>query len=919
MAQKKLTKAPKKPTRNYMLSSSQINILNSSGVCVKYLSTLVALFCFSSAFAAPSTSSPNHYTVHLSFDSAGRSLTGELLLQFTNNSNHPIKELPLVLYPNYYAEPPADLNDVNYEWHYPDRFNPGKMTLLTAKLAETALEITPTSIPTVNMLILSEQVVPGGTITLKVNFRTLVPKKYGSFGYYNGMWTLNGGWHPFIPACNDQGEWDFNAPPPEAIFDGLINYQGHLWIQDQHFFSTKGDQASFENLHGRFLSLILSDESRRYELQAGGIRATVYLRGKQRTDREQTLMENFTRVLQQIQQLSPTLQLHFSFVESHLRTDLAMLGGSHLMLFSDRVYKVFPPLRDYHSANLFQAALMLYALEKVKTLEKSSDQDWVAELISWHYTEALLDKVLRLERDARNLTLLRFFSFLPSIDQVIYTPQFPFTSSYYNLHHAADIYRSDITRYNRQTPSGRLIMDKFADFYGKEKLASIVQAYMQPNNQQSFQQLSTPRFLKQWLQTPLKTNYSISRIRRQHHTDGVHHLIEIKRSGDSLEFPEPVKIAVKDRWGKRTEYVWNSADDHYEIDFVSPTRLAYVQIDPENRLNDTDGADNRWPEKYKFVLTAFLFDLNFSDLQSQLLIATQWRKVFPDDNRYNFGFSIDEAGYSFSIGYSRLLGRLLDDLRLTHGIGFSFAFNQLDADFLRSSSSTISISPSGQTTTLSIGYGFSDRLAYFNPKQGITVSTFSTIGLKALGGDFNFFKSGISYVGILPFDPQHLLVGQIGMGISGGIEGSAEIPAQQQFTLGGVNSLRGFPFSDARLVGRNEIEFNAEYRHSWVNDLDWNFFEIARLRKIQGVLFADAGRVTDSIADEINTGSPPTGYDLEGLVDFSEYFSDVGYGLRFYVDALGIRNTLIRFDAATPTSPNAELDPVYYMSLTQAF
>jgi outer membrane protein assembly factor BamA len=171
----------------------------------------------------------------------------------------------------------------------------------------------------------------------------------------------------------------------------------------------------------------------------------------------------------------------------------------------------------------------------------------------------------------------------------------------------------------------------------------------------------------------------------------------------------------------------------------------------------------------------------------------------------------------------------------------------------------------------------------------------------------------------LPFDPQHLLVGQIGMGISGGIEGSAEIPAQQQFTLGGVNSLRGFPFSDARLVGRNEIEFNAEYRHSWVNDLDWNFFEIARLRKIQGVLFADAGRVTDSIADEINTGSPPTGYDLEGLVDFSEYFSDVGYGLRFYVDALGIRNTLIRFDAATPTSPNAELDPVYYMSLTQAF
>jgi hypothetical protein len=85
------------------------------------------------------------------------------------------------------------------------------------------------------------------------------------------------------------------------------------------------------------------------------------------------------------------------------------------------------------------------------------------------------------------------------------------------------------------------------------------------------------------------------------------------------------------------------------------------------------------------------------------------------------------------------------------------------------------------------------------------------------------------------------------------------------------------------------------------------------------VLFVDAGVVTNSIAERLASGATSDGYDLGGLFAFNDYLSDVGFGLRLYYDAFGVRNTLLRFDAATPTTPDAEFEPFYYVSLSQAF
>lgn len=891
--------------------------------CVNKLLPLLAFAFARLTFAADTVASvpPSHYNITAGFNAEKTALIGRVRIEFTNHSKTQLTQLPLITFPNLFLTPPSNLNDVNYEWIYPQRFNPGQMTVQSGPASDGEKSTDATEVQALRRWIqLAQPLAPGAKTTLQLTFTTKIPKKYGSFGRYLDAVTLNGGWYPYLPELNQDGTWDLQAPPPAAVFDLEITYNSHLFVNRQHFYSEQPTTASLQGVRADIVSLVNVPMLRPFEIQEGGLTATVYLRGQRRAGREKALLKSLRQPLKSIAALDPSLQHHFVMVESPMRTEITVPGGDGLILFSDRTMKLFPALRDYHATNLFHAMLQSYVRLHTDRLEHGAERLWVSEAAAWLYTEKLLTEVFHGKRDARELTLLKMFSFLPSVDEVLYAPQFPFTSTYYNLNLPGDFYRSDVLKFNRRTPNGRFMLGKLMDYYSETKVSELFDAYMRPDNTATFVTLAqrllpetAPRFFAQWLKPIPEVNYAVEKVKHRRHDGITTYHVELKRSGD-LELPEPVWIVVADSTGKSERHFWDSTSHEFKFDFDTKTRIHYVQIDPQNRLTESTKADNRYPEKYKFVLTAFFFDFNFSDLQSQLLIATQWRKVYPDNNRYNFGFLYDDTGTSFSLGYSRLFGEFIDTLRLSHGIGFSIAHNTLDSTFLSTAASG-KISPSGNTTTLHVNYGFGNRLAFFNPMQGMLAGISLTAGLKALGGDFDFYRVSAGYVGIKPITPQHLLVGNIDFGVSG----DDTIPTQEQFILGGINSLRAFSLSDPRLVGRNKLQVQGEYRHTYVNDLDINLFELLRLRKIQGVLFADSGRVTDSVAELIVTGKPPAGGDIGGLFDVTEFFADAGYGIRLYVDAFGVRNTLVRFDAATPLAPTTELDPLYYFSLSQAF
>src|SRR5262249_28325600 len=129
----------------------------------------------------------------------------------------------------------------------------------------------------------------------------------------------------------------------------------------------------------------------------------------------------------------------------------------------------------------------------------------------------------------------------------------------------------------------------------------------------------------------------------------------------------------------------------------------------------------------------------------------------------------------------------------------------------------------------------------------------------------------------------------------------------------------GFQSNDTALIGKHLLELNGEYRHTFMNDLDFDWGELVRIRKLQGALFADAGKVTDTAAEQLVSGLPNNSYNIAGLFDPSDYFTDIGYGLRIYFDAFGVRNSLLRLDVANPVGHGATFAPRYYIAFNQAF
>ncbi len=857
------------------------------------------------------------YIIKAEIDRDAHIIQGTVKISFRNHSTQTIEQVPIIVYPNVYKQPPAYLNDVNFEWVYPQRFNAGWMEAELLKVSKHKLI---KKKPFVWLISLASPLAPKSSITMELNFSTHIPERFGEFGHSKGSYTLGGGWHPYIPSMDSNGHWQLHLPPPQARFDCDLNYQGHLFVNERHYYADTRQVASVRGLKARQLTLIQTPKLRRLEIHSSRSRATLFLSGRHRRSRERDLQTSIRQALHYFEQVYPDRTDVVTVVEVPLRTEITVGVGGSLVLLSDRALKIYPGLRKYHRAHLFQALFTAMEKNRVNQMEQHGDQLWVQEAVSWFHTEQLLQSTFIGQRDARQLPLIRMLSFLPSIDQVIYTPQFPFTSAYYNLNLATPFYRQGFLRYNRKVSSGRFVLEKLGNQYGKADTNQLMHDYLASENHLPLRRLAQKRFgseseifFRQWLYEQPRVNYSIRSIRKIIKPDRKIYSIVIARSG-KIELPEPVSVLVKDRQGKTQLYRWDGHNDLYTLEFTTTDKIAYVHLDPQKRLSETSRADNRVPPQYKLVMTAFVFGLDFSNLDSNLLIATQLRRIYGGKNRYNAAFSVDDSLVDFSLGYSRLFGRLIDRLRLSHGLGISYTLSSLNADFLSSSFGT-QVSPSGNSTKISVGYGFGNRLSLFNPMEGIGFSAFFTAGLEALGGDFDFFRTGFAYAHIIPFDPQHLLATRIAFGISG----DDSIPPQEQFALGGVDSLRGFAFGDPRLVGRSRLQFNTEYRHTYINDLDINLFHLARFRKVQGVLFFDAGRVTGSVVEQQQDPSGFSGYDIGGLFDLGDYFVNSGYGLRIYYDALGIRNSLLRFDVANRLNPDLAFDPIYYLAFTQAF
>lgn len=131
---------------------------------------------------------------------------------------------------------------------------------------------------------------------------------------------------------------------------------------------------------------------------------------------------------------------------------------------------------------------------------------------------------------------------------------------------------------------------------------------------------------------------------------------------------------------------------------------------------------------------------------------------------------------------------------------------------------------------------------YLDPRSGWRVGGGFDVGTPYLGGTNNFIKYYLDVIKVtpLPFDVRLSL--RVRLGEVQGVNG-AQIPLNERFFVGGINTVRGFVFGRAGpVVPTTQAPYGAARQLIFNNEL---IFTISSEAKLNGVLFFDYGKGFD--------------------------------------------------------------------------
>lgn len=173
-----------------------------------------------------------------------------------------------------------------------------------------------------------------------------------------------------------------------------------------------------------------------------------------------------------------------------------------------------------------------------------------------------------------------------------------------------------------------------------------------------------------------------------------------------------------------------------------------------------------------------------------------------------------------------------------------------NSDYLKNNFGTV------HSVTLSRVYDTRDNI--FNPTEGKYIALTSEFAGKILGGQFDYNKYTADV-------RQHNKVGRNQTMAYRLVAGwaSDDIPDSSKFTVGGINTLRGY--KDDEFTGSKMFTATVEYRYPIVN-------------KVQGVIFADAGNAWNGSTYNLSDLKYSIGTGLRMTTPIGPLRLDFGYG-----------------------------------------
>ncbi len=843
------------------------------------------------------------YEIEAAYTEDTRVIEGVTRIRLRNQGPIPLSNIFLILYPNLYAAPNPQAKAAATR-AYPAGFSPGRIEILGATgSGGEPLAVGPGEASTLQREILARvtlaaPLVPGGSETIEVRFRTQIPEKFGIFGYWEGVATLEGGWHPYVPAYSGD-HWQFEDLPPPATYllrlevdrDVAVIHGGELEGRPEEQGERK--RVTIRSSELPLLTLILT---RSFALT-------------QRTDRNHVLSlwhhaKDHRYALRSIDALIRALAFfdlvyglppgrEIVFAQSALYQDVATPAFG-VGLTARRLFRVLPALRSYHERSLARALFYLLWKRKVPW-----EEEWVVEALAEHATLQYSQTVLARRFSIQDL--LRPLAFLPPVDQVLYSEALPLRQVYFGkaVH---PIPREDIRLFNDRRAHGSTVMAKLGSLIGNEDVSRIVLRYLgkvkigeRPEFRSLTKQLTGQDlewFYHQWLDVNPQSDFELKRVRERRVRGIPSAELRIVRHGDAIE---PLEVRIIPRKGKPTSFRWLSTEPQLDKIVPTPSGVRAVELDPEEETSDPFRLNNRRPARWKILLEDISLRYDFQSKNVGYSTGVYLQRVYDDNHAFRLSYANGEELRGAETSYTRVFRNALFPA-VQQSLTTALAWSK------------VPIPPPSRNTTLKLRYTFGGIgfPAYSEYIQQLIFgkfphSAFSADYAQNIAGDEGrawAIRARVDLRKDLAFATYHTLSLRFLHGESFGT-----FDTERRYYLGGASALRGYTTLAA--FGEHINLGMVEYRYPLVYDLSRNVGGIALTHAIQAAVFFDTGSVS--------THRTP--------FRFQDYVSDVGVGLRFFFDAFGLYPVIGRFDAAFPIHPPIpdEDEVHYYVSAGQPF
>lgn len=856
---------------------------------------------------AHAATSPVRYRIEASVDR--NVVTGTARIEIDPVGAAKMDEVVLFLFPNLLSERLPGENAKSFYTIHPHRFRKGGMQLVSLQDAEgndlpwTGVEMERPDgrggahrLPEGTAIRATLPASAEGTVTVVARFVTTVPERFGTFSWYREELLLNGGWHPLAAPRDEAGRWDVGGTLPRADFDVVIDVPRDRWVVLDKVVSDaerktaaaprRTVETTVESRPG--VVLLVSDRLLESEHPAEDPDVELFQPRRARVygKRERRIGSQACVFLEE-RGLREAGAEPVTMLESALSRELTF-HDVPVALISRRTYRVFPPMRKYHDVHVARGVIAAAMRDRVYELEPGEDAGWVLDAVAWYLAKRWEAQKFEGLRDVRDYA--KPLAFIPAVNLVLNTPDFPFAAEYYDTWYFTDVVRDDPSRFNHLRPNGRVVYEKLVDRLGPETAAALMEEYLRASPEDGGFRAVATREAKRDLESlfevwraPLpRVNYRLRKVKTERlPTGGWASRFTMEREGDPVEEPVSLRALAKGGHGRG---VWNPGTDPDTVLVMTKEEPRGWEVDWRNRLIETERRDNRVPPVWQFLLQYFYVDYEFKLNRAEGGFAFQFERS--NDLRTQIemvGFTRQQSAGA-AIGYVKSTGRATNYRGLLHRFGFFVLAEDLSENFGTTTRGAVpgfdpAASKVDQTAGLQINYRYDDREDWRFPRTGTRVFAAIESGTGLQGSTEIYNLAQIEATRLVRLSDNNVLALQGKAGTFFATD-AANVPLSKLFYLGGTEDVRGISAPD--IVGPTKTVLSAEWRHYWLHDIDWDFY-IERMRGLQGSLFVDTGYISARPGD-----APP----------INDWVTSVGYGFREHYDFLGVRPMLLRFDIA---------------------